>query len=148
MNFKDYMQLKTASISPQEELVYEFIAHEIESGDVRKGLWTKALSETGWDEQKAKAIYVKMRFKSLEPEVIAYLQSIAKKSKAQVEQEEHFRCGLSEEDAEYLGKPILAHKYEAKYGLSQQKIQAMIERGKLKAVLVAGVLWTQDKRVK
>jgi hypothetical protein len=45
-----------------EEEIYELISEEIESNSTKKGLWTRAFSESEGDEQKAKALYIKHRF--------------------------------------------------------------------------------------
>ena len=45
-----------------EEKFYELAYDEIESGDLKKGLWAKAFSEAEGDEEKAKALYIKYRF--------------------------------------------------------------------------------------
>ncbi|SVC32335.1 uncharacterized protein METZ01_LOCUS285189, partial [marine metagenome] len=55
-----------------EEEIYELISEEIESNSTKKGLWTKAFSESEGDEQKAKALYIKYRFdqiKQTQPQV-------------------------------------------------------------------------------
>ena len=53
-----------------EEDIYEFISEEIDSGKIKKGVWTKALSEAEGDENKTKAIYIKLRFEKLSNEKI------------------------------------------------------------------------------
>ena len=45
-----------------EEEFYELAYEEIESGNLKKGLWAKAFSETEGDENKTKALYIKYRF--------------------------------------------------------------------------------------
>ena len=45
-----------------EEEFYELAYEEIESGNLKKGLWAKAFSEAEGDENKAKALYIKYRF--------------------------------------------------------------------------------------
>jgi len=45
-----------------EEKFYELAYDEIESGNLKKGLWAKAFSEAEGDEKKAKALYIKYRF--------------------------------------------------------------------------------------
>jgi len=45
-----------------EEEIYELISEEIESSSTKKGLWTKAFSESEGDEQKTRALYIKYRF--------------------------------------------------------------------------------------
>ena len=48
-----------------EEEIYELISEEIESNSTKKGLWTKAFSESEGDEQKTRALYIKYRFDQL-----------------------------------------------------------------------------------
>jgi len=48
------------SLSGDEHL-YAKVADELESGDLDKGIWTKALAENEFDEAKAKADYVETR---------------------------------------------------------------------------------------
>jgi len=45
----------------REEQVYEVVAHEIASGQIRPGMWAKAFSEAAGDEQLARAKYIKLR---------------------------------------------------------------------------------------
>ena len=45
-----------------EEEFYELAYEEIESGNLKKGLWAKAFSESEGDENKTKALYIKYRF--------------------------------------------------------------------------------------
>ena len=55
-----------------EEEIYELISEEIESSSSKKGLWTKAFSESEGDEQKTRALYIKYRFdqiKQTQPQV-------------------------------------------------------------------------------
>lgn len=49
--------------------LYAHVAKEIESGYMREGLWAKALSESNFDEGKARAIYMRMAVKALQLEV-------------------------------------------------------------------------------
>lgn len=44
-----------------DEKIYEDIANEIESGNVRKGLWTKLWTELDGDDGKVKLAYIKAR---------------------------------------------------------------------------------------
>ena len=45
-----------------EEEFYELAYEEIESGNLKKGLWAKSFSEAEGDENKTKALYIKYRF--------------------------------------------------------------------------------------
>lgn len=51
-----------------DEELYEIVANELESGEKNKGLWTKALSETGHDLKMAEALYIKLRVSKLNDE--------------------------------------------------------------------------------
>ena len=53
-----------------EEKIYEKVYEEVASGVKREGLWFKALSESDGEETKAKALYVKLRVRSLIDELI------------------------------------------------------------------------------
>ena len=53
-----------------EEYLYELVAKEISSGVKRDGLWAKALSESGMNEELAKAVYIKLRVQSLKDELV------------------------------------------------------------------------------
>lgn len=71
-----------------EEEIYELISEEIESSSTKKGLWTKAFSESEGDEQKAKALYIKYRFdqiKQTQPQVDE--ENIVKDNKEKVAEE-------------------------------------------------------------
>ena len=55
-----------------EEEIYELISEEIETGNTKDGLWTKAYSKSDGDENKTKALYIKYRFdqiKQTQPQV-------------------------------------------------------------------------------
>jgi hypothetical protein len=45
----------------KEEQVYEVVAYEISNQDIRPGLWAKAFSSASGDEDRARAIYIKLR---------------------------------------------------------------------------------------
>ena len=55
--------------------------------------------------------------------------------------------GLSEEEIEYLGKPIKAIRYLEKYRASEGKLSKAISLGKIRGVLCRGVLWVQDRKI-
>ena len=52
-----------------EETLYAAVGEEIRRGEIRQGLWAKALSEEGYDEQRARARYLKLRVRSLRKEI-------------------------------------------------------------------------------
>lgn len=58
--------VKQVPISPaDEEAIYERVAQEIESSNLRQGVWAKIISETDGDEKIAKARYIKVRSQEL-----------------------------------------------------------------------------------
>jgi hypothetical protein len=55
--------------------------------------------------------------------------------------------GLSDEEIEYLGKPIEATSYRKKYWISERKLSKAISLGKIRSVVCRGVLWVQDRKM-
>lgn len=48
-----------------EEWVYECVAEELEMGEIRKGLWTKARGLSEGDANKCESIYIQLRAESI-----------------------------------------------------------------------------------
>jgi hypothetical protein len=71
-----------------EEKIYEKVYEEVASGVKREGLWFKALSESDGEETKAKALYVKLRVRSLIDELI-------ETEKAQYKEEKRYENKLA-----------------------------------------------------
>lgn len=49
----------------RDEEFYSAVAQELASGQVHQGIWAKALSDSDYDENKAKARYIKLRVRSI-----------------------------------------------------------------------------------
>jgi len=111
---------------------------------LKQGLWTKAsFTDAEWDEPKAKSLYVKMRVTQLRSELLA---QVAKQQALLSDPASEARAfGLSEEDIEYLRKPIKAIRYIEKYRVSKDKLSKAIGLGKIRGVLCGDVLWVQDR---
>ncbi len=62
----DYFKKVAISNRKDDELLYKFVLSEMETGVVSKGLWGKALANSGGDNANAKSIYMKYRVKSIE----------------------------------------------------------------------------------
>lgn len=58
--------------SPEDEPLYETVAHEIASGQLRAGLWARCMTDAGFDEKRAKTNYVKERVEELKHEAAAH----------------------------------------------------------------------------
>lgn len=50
---------------PTDEELYEKVADEINGGDLKRGLWARAFSESGGDKGKAQALYIRLRIEDL-----------------------------------------------------------------------------------
>jgi hypothetical protein len=48
--------------------LYAQVAREIDSGHYRQGLWAKALAESDFDDNKARALYMRMAVKAIQAE--------------------------------------------------------------------------------
>lgn len=69
-----------------KEAIYNEIAVEIENGKQHKGLWTQALEKSEFKEDKARAIYLRLRYQSIIDErasspIIAQSPTIRKNEK-------------------------------------------------------------------
>ena len=77
-----------------EEDLYAAVAMEIQRGDLRQGLWAKALSESEYDAQRAKAKYIKFRAEKLRGEQIQALhetQSRAEENRNRAEEQTKYQ---------------------------------------------------------
>jgi hypothetical protein len=65
-----FKKLKRTSAASRlnEELLYERVVNELESGQTRPGIWGKALADSEGDEQKARALYIKYRVQAIKDE--------------------------------------------------------------------------------
>jgi len=61
----DYFKKVAISSRADDELLYEFVLNEMESGVLAKGLWGKALADSDGEDSKAKSIYMKYRVQSI-----------------------------------------------------------------------------------
>ena len=77
--------------TPEDRLseieLYELVAEEIENNQQSKGLWVKALSDSGGDLDKGQALYVKLRVQMIKDEW-AHLDKVrTEKAEAKAEAE-------------------------------------------------------------
>ena len=145
MDIFKFFQERGLPPSPAEELLYEFVAMEIAVAPLRQGLWTKALTDSHWDEGKAKSIYVLMRVAQIKEELQARMEhqkAIPTESIAEAR-----RGGLTEEDIAYLKKPIQAYFYRQKYKVTELRLEKAISIGKIRGARCKGVLWVQDMKI-
>ena len=144
MEFFDFLRKHGAPPEPADELLYEFVAAELANDAVKQGLWTKALSDCSWDESKAKALYVKMRVQQLRAQLqkeIVRQQQVLSDPTA-----EGRAFGLSDEEIEYLRRPLKAVHYVDRYGVTRDALAQAISVGKIRGVLCREVLWVEDRK--
>lgn len=72
----DDIRAHGASYRLTEEALYAETLREIEAGIRRDGLWAKALVESSGNETAARAIYIKLRVRSLRDEATLYLREV------------------------------------------------------------------------
>ena len=68
-----------ASTSEQAEiddnLIYEQIANELETGNTDKGLWTRLFAECDGDEKKTRTLYIKQRVEAIRARLLATMNA-------------------------------------------------------------------------
>lgn len=146
MEFFQFMRDRGSPPSPTDELFYEFVASELANSMVKQGLWTKALSESDWNESKAKASYVRMRIAQLREELKTEMSRLNASVSGPIAEARAF--GLSEDEIQYLGQPIKAIRYLEKYRVSKETLSKAIGLGRIRGVLHHEVLWVQDQSVR
>lgn len=88
----EYSQAKTFYTSEYSENdLYELIAEEIDSGNTKKGLMTKAYAEVGGDKDKTTARYIQLRLEELRGEQ----DQFNKIKKQQTHSEKHYVTELA-----------------------------------------------------
>ena len=65
MGIFDKVKKTTIESRRYEEKLYEAALKEVEAGEVRKGLYAKAVAKAGGDKEKADGIYLKLRVQLL-----------------------------------------------------------------------------------
>jgi len=145
MDIFSFMKARGLTPSLTDEFIYEFIAAELSNSIVKQGLWTKALSDSEWNESKAKSLYVKMRFSQLRTELdIQALQAKEQLNNPFMIAKNH---GLTDDEIEYLQYPIMSIRYIEKYSITKDQLSKAISLGKIKGVLSRTILWVQDKKI-
>ncbi|MDP2065227.1 MAG: hypothetical protein Q8K38_04575 [Burkholderiaceae bacterium] len=139
MDIFGFLRDRGSPPSESDEGLYEFVASELANSLIRPGLWTRALSESEWNESKAKALYVKMR--------ISQLREERQTEVARSQFSEVLAFGLTNDEIKYLGKPIKAIRYISKYRVSKDSLAQAIVQGRMRGVLCREILWVQDQRI-
>lgn len=77
-------------MSANDQQHYETVAAEIQQKVLRPGLWTRAFAESGGEDAKAKALYIRLRVAELKEEEKALVRQEAerRRKEADIEREE------------------------------------------------------------
>ena len=105
-----------------EEQLYKQISDEKKNGYRRDGLWLKAISESNNDENKAEALYVKLRFQSIldEEDVRIEQERIEAEAKAEQKRIKH----AAQKKKENL-------EFEARLEKERSEIEALVKKENL-----------------
>jgi hypothetical protein len=71
-----------SSFAFTEEDLFDQVAGEVANNSRKDGLWTKALSESSMNEDRAKALYIKLRVDQLHVEVLDLLRKLRSEEQA------------------------------------------------------------------
>lgn len=71
---REGIQIKRRVDAAAEEAYYDQVAQELESGQVRAGLWAKAFADASGDTSRARARYIKLRAASLKLNDVAAIE--------------------------------------------------------------------------
>ncbi len=86
MNIQDIVNLlrrKPEAMSLAEEKIYEIVAAEVATKNIRPGVYAKAFSESNGDTAKATAIYISYRVEQIKDEIEIMMQEAARQAAAQ-----------------------------------------------------------------
>ena len=108
-----------------EEEIYELISEEIESSSTKKGLWTKAFSESEGDEQKTRALYIKYRINQIKD-----VQSQTDEEKSS-KNEESLENNDLEQPPEKFGGFLLFLAYVLPIGFILAPLSTLLSLGQL-----------------
>jgi hypothetical protein len=148
MEFFDFLKGHASAPDARDESIYEFIASELAQKQVKQGLWTKALADSEWDEAKAKASYVRMRYEQIKEQIAEQdRQQRDADTPEMVALRSARAAGLNEEEIEYLGIPIKAIHYLKKYAVTDDNLAHACAMKILPSVLNNGVLWVRDQPI-
>ena len=64
-------KISRALANAQEEALFAQAANEVVAGDIRPGLWAKAVAAADGDERRARARYISLRVEQLQLQVSA-----------------------------------------------------------------------------
>lgn len=78
MSIFDDIKAKGSAYRLSEEALYAEALRELESGQLRDGVWAKAMSESDMDQSKASARYIQLRVISLKDEITVFIDEVRK----------------------------------------------------------------------
>ena len=115
MSFFSSAKAKLAASKLAEEQLYAQAAEEVASGQIRQGLWAKAIAETGGDDAAAKAHCLRLRvgIVKAEAEVTDFVRKQAAKEADQAAREAD-KEAASNSDVERARRFLYGEGYKVK----------------------------------
>jgi hypothetical protein len=98
------LRLNSAKSRLVEERLYEMVMDELETGNIRKGIWAKAVAKSNGNDNQAKSKYLELRVESLKDEAHV-IQSIldSKDNNPDLIEEEKSEVVTNEIETSYVG---------------------------------------------
>ena len=113
MSFFSSAKAKLAASKLAEQQLYAQAAEEVASGQIRQGLWAKAIAETAGDEAAAKAHYLKLRVEIMqaEAEVTDYARKQAAREADQAAREANKESARDWDRDSYSNEVEMARRF-------------------------------------
>ena len=115
----DYFKKIAISNRADDELLYEYVLNEMESGVIVKGLWGKALANSNGNEANAKSIYMKYRVQSIKDIFVAREIAYNELTKPKLFQYIQDKIVSSSDDYTKLSKTQSKSKISESYKVSE-----------------------------
>ena len=116
-----------------ENKLYELVAIEIERGQMSKGVWAKAIAESGGGEAAAKSLYIKLRVQELTDELAIVEGSIKKQAqaatKARLEEAKREERRPNEEEKKRYDKDRWLEEGRKRYERQQKNKSQLSQQG-------------------
>jgi len=102
----------------KDQELFDIVAREIQSQGVNPGLWARAIAESGQDDGRAKAAYIKLRVQALKDEASVKNAKSTLNNKSSIKQGNNGFAGMFQELITFLPRLVLGPQILAISGLT------------------------------
>jgi hypothetical protein len=88
-------------MNPRNQAFYDMVAEELKTQKLDQGMWVRAFSDAGGNENQAKALYIKYRVAQLESTVNDILKTV-KKEESRLKKEKFKDNFISFDSTDYV----------------------------------------------